>query len=361
MLDSLQTIVDRYEELNLLLSDPTVLSDQDRYRRLIQEHSSLLPLVNAFEDYRQLTAAASEHRDLLYTSDDHEFRELVREELTSIETRLEARERELRNLLTPKDPNDDRNVIMEIRAGAGGEEAALFAAVLYRMYSQYAENQGWRTELVDMNETEIGGFREIVFMIEGQGAFSRFKYESGVHRVQRVPVTESGGRIHTSTVTVAVLPEAQAVDIEINPNDLEIDTYRASGAGGQHVNKTDSAIRITHKPTGIVVTCQDQRSQYKNKDRAMVVLRSRILEREQSRQSGEIASNRRSQVGTGDRSERIRTYNYQQGRVTDHRIGLTLYRLETILNGDIDELLNALVTADRANALGKGDGSDTGD
>lgn len=358
MLDRLQTVIDRYEELTLLLSDPTVLADQDRYRKLIQEHAALMPLVQACEEYRALTAAAAEHREMLHAADEREFRELVREELVSIESRLEAKENELRELLTPRDPNDERSVVMEIRAGAGGEEAALFAAVLYRMYTQYAESRGWRTELVDVNETEIGGFREIVFLIEGRGAFSRFKYESGVHRVQRVPVTESGGRIHTSTVTVAVLPEAQNVDIEINPNDLEIDTYRASGAGGQHVNKTDSAIRITHKPTGIVVTCQDQRSQYKNKDRAMAVLRSKLLEREQSRQSGEIASNRRSQVGTGDRSERIRTYNYQQGRVTDHRIGLTLYRLETILDGDIDELLNALVTADRADALGKGDGGD---
>jgi len=358
MLDRLQTVIDRYEELTLLLSDPTVLADQDRYRKLIQEHAALMPLVQACEEFRALTEAAAEHREMLHAADEREFRELVREELVSIEARLEAKENELRELLTPRDPNDERSVVMEIRAGAGGEEAALFAAVLYRMYTQYAEGRGWRTELVDVNETEIGGFREIVFLIEGRGAFSRFKYESGVHRVQRVPVTESGGRIHTSTVTVAVLPEAQNVDIEINPNDLEIDTYRASGAGGQHVNKTDSAIRITHKPTGIVVTCQDQRSQYKNKDRAMAVLRSKLLEREQSRQSGEIASNRRSQVGTGDRSERIRTYNYQQGRVTDHRIGLTLYRLETILDGDIDELLNALVTADRADALGKGDGGD---
>lgn len=361
MLESLQSVIDRYEELNLLLSEPKIMSDQDRYRRLIQEHATLLPLVSACEEIRELNRSAKEHRELLHTADDHEFRELVREELNLIEQQLEEKEQLLRELLTPRDPNDDRNVIIEIRAGAGGEEAALFAAVLFRMYTQYAENNGWRTELVDMNETEIGGFREIVFMIEGQGAYSRFKYESGVHRVQRVPVTESGGRIHTSTVTVAVLAEAQAVDVEINPSDLEIDTYRASGAGGQHVNKTDSAIRITHKPTGIVVTCQDQRSQYKNKDRAMAVLRSRILEREQNRQHGEIATTRRNQVGTGDRSERIRTYNYQQGRVTDHRIGLTLYRLESILNGDLAELLNALVTADRANALGKGDGNDAND
>ncbi len=358
MLEQLQTIIDRYEELNLLLSDPHVIQDQERYRRLIQEHASLQPIFDAIELYRQLSDEASSHREMMRSADDRDFKELVREELVLIEQRLEECQTNLRELIRPRDPNDDRNVIMEIRAGAGGEEAALFAAVLYRMYAQYAEARGWRIELVDMNETEIGGFREIIFMIEGRGAFSRFKYESGVHRVQRVPVTESGGRIHTSTVTVAVLPEAESVDVDINPNDLEIDTYRASGAGGQHVNKTDSAIRITHRPTGIVVTCQDQRSQYKNKDKAMAVLRSKLLEREQSRLTGEIASNRKSQVGTGDRSERIRTYNYQQNRVTDHRIGLSLYRLETILNGDIEELLNALVTADRADALGKGDGGD---
>lgn len=361
MLERLQSVLDRYEELNLLLSDPKVLSDQDRYRQLIQEHATLQPLVESCEKYRALQEDVREHRELLRATSDYEFRELVREELGSLENRLEQAEQELREALTPRDPNDERNVIVEIRAGAGGEEAALFAAVLYRMYQAYAEAKGWRTEIVDVNETEIGGFKEIVFMIKGSGAFSRFKYESGVHRVQRVPVTESGGRIHTSTVTVAVLPEAQAVDVEINPNDLQIDTFRASGAGGQHVNRTDSAIRITHKPTGLVVTCQDQRSQYKNKDSAMAVLRARLLEREQSRQHGEIASARRSQVGTGDRSERIRTYNYQQGRVTDHRIGLTLYKLEAVLNGDLEELINALTTADRADALGRGEGSEGND
>ena len=354
MLDRLQTVIDRYEELTLLLSDPTVLADQDRYRKLIQEHAALMPLVQACEEYRALSTAAAEHREMLHAADEREFRELVREELVSIETRLEAKENELRELLTPRDPNDERSVVMEIRAGAGGEEAALFAAVLYRMYTQYAESRGWRTELVDVNETEIGGFREIVFLIEGRGAFSRFKYESGVHRVQRVPVTESGGRIHTSTVTVAVLPEAQNVDIEINPNDLEIDTFRASGAGGQHVNRTDSAIRITHKPTGLVVICQDQRSQYKNKDQAMAVLKARLLAREQNRQEGSIAEDRRSQVGTGDRSERIRTYNYHQGRVSDHRIGLTLYRLDAVLEGDLDEFIQALMTASKSDQLQSG-------
>lgn len=361
MLETLQTVLDRYDELNLMLSDQKVLSDQERYRQLIQEHAALQPLVDLCEKYRALLEGVREHRELLHASGDHEFRELVREELSSLENQLAQAESDLHEALAPHDPNDDRNVILEIRAGAGGEEAALFAAVLYRMYQAYAEAKGWRTEIVDMNETEIGGFKEIIFMIKGQAAFSRFKYESGVHRVQRVPATESGGRIHTSTVTVAVLPEAEAVDVEINPNDLQIDTFRASGAGGQHVNRTDSAIRITHKPSGLVVTCQDQRSQYKNKDSAMAVLRSRLLARERSRQHGEIASARRSQVGTGDRSERIRTYNYQQGRVTDHRIGLTLYKLEAVLNGDLDDLINALATADRADALGKGEGGDSND
>ncbi|MGI6298622.1 MAG: peptide chain release factor 1 [Saccharofermentanales bacterium] len=361
MLEKLQSVLDRYEELNLLLADPAVLADQERYRQLIQEHSALQPLVTACENYRALQQQVQENRDLFYASSDHEFRELVREELTELETKLETAESVLRDALTPQDPNDSRNVIVEIRAGAGGEEAALFAAVLYRMYQSYAEGRGWETEIVDLSETGIGGFKEIVFMIRGNGAYSRLKYESGVHRVQRVPVTESGGRIHTSTVTVAVLPEAKAVEIEINPNDLQIDTYRASGAGGQHVNKTDSAIRITHRPSGLVVTSQDQRSQYKNKESAMAVLRSRLYEQEQSRQHGAIASERRSQVGTGDRSERIRTYNYQQGRISDHRIGLTLYKLEAVLNGDLDELIDALITADRAETLGRGEGNDEHD
>ncbi len=357
MLEKLQTVLDRYEELNLLLADPVVLADQERYLQLTQEHSALQPLVAACENYRSLQQQVQENRDLFYASTDHEFRELVREELAELENRLESAENTLREALIPQDPNDSRNVIIEIRAGAGGDEAGLFAAVLYRMYQTYAEGRGWQTEIIDLNETGIGGFKEIVFMIRGNGAFSRFKYESGVHRVQRVPVTESGGRIHTSTVTVAVLPEAKAVEIDINPADLQIDTYRASGAGGQHVNKTDSAIRITHRPSGIVVTSQDQRSQHKNKESAMAVLRSRLLEQEQSLQHGAIASERRSQVGTGDRSERIRTYNYQQGRITDHRIGLTLYKLEAVLNGDLDELIDALITADRAETLGQGEGS----
>ncbi len=354
MLEQLTAVADRYEELNLLLADPAVLADQARYRKLVQEHAGLAPLV---EDYRALCAvrqAIEEHRSLLCQTDDRDFRELIREELSDLEDTQVRLTASLQEQIRPRDPNDQRNVIVEIRAGAGGEEAALFAAVLYRMYSAYADRQGWRTELIDCNGTELGGFKEIVFMIVGQGAFSQLKFESGVHRVQRVPVTESGGRIHTSTVTVAVLPEADDVEVNINPNDLQIDTFRASGAGGQHVNRTDSAIRITHRPTGLVVTCQDQRSQYKNKDQAMAVLKARLLEIEQNRQSGAIASERKIQVGTGDRSERIRTYNYHQGRVTDHRIGLTLYQLESILAGQIDDIIRALQTAARTDSLGQG-------
>lgn len=355
MLEKMKAVENRYEELNLLLAEPTVLSNQDRYRKLSQEHAELVPLVADYRELLELDASIQEHRDLFYQTEDREFKELVRQELSELESRQALLTSRLQEALSPRDPNDSRNVIFEIRAGAGGEEAALFAAVLFRMYSAYAERQGWRTELVDMSETELGGCKEVVFMIEGRGAFSRLKFESGVHRVQRVPVTESGGRIHTSTVTVAVLPEADDVEVNINPNDLQIDTFRASGAGGQHVNRTDSAIRITHKPSGLVVTCQDQRSQYKNKDSAMAVLKSRLFELERSKQAGAIATDRRSQVGTGDRSERIRTYNYHQGRVTDHRIGLTLYRLDTVLAGDLDDLINPLLTADRTSQLSQTD------
>ena len=360
MLDKLSAVENRFDELNLLLSDPAVFADQDRYRRLLKEHAELSSLVENIKALRQTQEAIEEHRQLLTQSDDREFRELVRDELSDLEARAIQLEADLQEQLLPKDPNDDRNVIMEIRAGAGGEEAALFAGVLFRMYGAYADSQGWKTELIDASETEIGGFKEVVFMIEGRGAYSQLKFESGVHRVQRVPVTESGGRIHTSTVTVAVLPEAEDVEVNINPNDLQIDTYRASGAGGQHVNRTDSAVRITHKPTGLVVTCQDQRSQYKNKDRAMAVLKSRLLEMSQAAHSGAIASERKNQVGTGDRSERIRTYNYHQGRVTDHRIGLTLYRLEDILLGDLGEIIRALQAAARANNLGQAAEDDAG-
>jgi peptide chain release factor 1 len=354
MYEKLKELESRLDELNLLLADPAVLANQDRYRRLAQEHADLTPIVMDYQRWQTLGASIEEHQQLLIDSNDREFRELVRDELTMLMEQHLAIEQRLQDAMTPKDPNDRRNVVMEIRAGAGGEEAALFAAVLFRMYSLYADRRGWSVQLVDAHETEIGGFKEVVFLVEGFGAYSRLRFESGVHRVQRVPVTESGGRIHTSTVTVAVLPEAEDVEVSINPNDLEIDTFRASGAGGQHVNRTDSAIRITHRPSGLVVTCQDQRSQYKNKDQAMAVLKARLLAREQNRQDGNIAEDRRSQVGTGDRSERIRTYNYHQGRVSDHRIGLTLYRLDAVLEGDLDEFIQTLMTAAKSNQLQSG-------
>jgi len=355
MLDKMPAVESRYEELNLLLADPSVLANSERYRKLAQEHADLDPLVRDYRELLSLDNDLREHRELLSQTEEQEFRELVREEINSLEKRQQLLTARLQEAMSPRDPNDKRNVIFEIRAGAGGEEAALFAAVLYRMYVAYAERQGWNCELIDLNETELGGYKEVVFLIEGSGAFSRLKFESGVHRVQRVPVTESGGRIHTSTVTAAVLPEAEDVEVSINPNDLIIDTFRASGAGGQHVNRTDSAIRITHRPSGLVVTCQDQRSQYKNKDSAMAVLKARLLELEKTRQAGAIATDRRSQVGTGDRSERIRTYNYHQGRVTDHRIGLTLYHLENILAGDLDEIILPLQTAAKTDQLSRGE------
>ncbi|MHB1485092.1 MAG: peptide chain release factor 1 [Saccharofermentanales bacterium] len=351
MLDKLKSLENRYDELTQEMSDPYVIAS-DRYMKIVKEHSDLEPIVIDYREYIRLKKELEENKVIFSSSDDQEFRDFVREEIMMQEKRFAELEDDLREMIAPKDPHDNRSVVMEIRAGTGGEEAALFAAVLYRMYSNYAQSRGWVTEFIDANETELGGFKEITFSIEGKGAFSRLKYERGVHRVQRVPTTESGGRIHTSTVTVAVLPEVDDVEVVINPGDIEIDTYRASGAGGQHINTTDSAIRITHKPTGIVVTCQDQRSQYKNKDKAMSVLKTRIYEFEQEKRSGEIASDRKSQVGTGDRSERIRTYNYHQGRVSEHRIGLTLYKIDEILQGDLDEIINALVAADRANTLG---------
>jgi len=341
----LDATISRYEELNTMLADTEIMSDQSRYLTLVQEHAALTDLVADIRRSRKLRQEIEENRILLTESEDAEFRELVRDDINQSEAELEQIEARIESTIAPSDPNDQKNVIMEIRAGAGGDEAALFAASLFDMYTSYAEKAGWHYEIINNNETGIGGFKEVVFQIEGKGAFSRFKYESGVHRVQRVPITESGGRIHTSTVTVAVLPEAEEVDFEIDPADLQIDTYRASGAGGQHVNKTSSAIRITHLPTGVVVTCQDQRSQHKNRDKAMRHLRSLLLEEERSRQAADIASERRDQVGTGDRSERIRTYNFPQGRVTDHRINLTLYKLESILSGDLDELITALNAA----------------
>lgn len=352
MLEKLSTIEDKFEEIARHLCDPDVVSDMESYTALLREHKKMEPVVETFREYKTALRDAQEaHAISEDGSQDRELRELARMEYEEAEEKTARWEEELKVLLLPADPNDDKNVIIEIRGGAGGEEAALFAGVLYRMYSMYAEKRGFRSELLSANETQLGGYKEISFMIEGDGAYSRFKFESGVHRVQRVPETESQGRIHTSTVTVAVLPEAQEVDVQIDPADLQIDTYRSSGAGGQHVNKTESAIRITHLPTGTVVECQDERSQHKNKEKAMKILRSHLYEREMERRNSEIAGERRAQVGTGDRSERIRTYNYPQTRVTDHRIGLTLYKLDAILNGDLDELIDALITADTAERL----------
>ncbi len=352
MLNKLKAVEERYNEIGEELMKPEVVSDNNAYKKLMQEHKHLTPIVEKYREYVAAETAANEAKELLDAGGlDKDFKELAEEELKESKAKMETTTEELKVLLLPRDPNDDRNVIIEIRGGAGGEEAALFAAALMRMYTMYAETRRWKTEIMNINATELGGIKEVSFMIEGDGAYSRFKYESGVHRVQRVPETETSGRIHTSTVTVAVLPEAEEVEFEINPADLQIDTYRSGGAGGQHVNKTESAIRITHIPTGVVVECQDERSQHKNKDKAMKVLRSRLYEAKMQEQTDAIASDRKAQVGTGDRSERIRTYNYPQGRVTDHRIGLTLYKIEQILNGDLDEVIDAIITYYRAEML----------
>lgn len=352
MFEKINALDLRYQELSRRICEPSVINDSNLYTNLMKEYSSLEPIVLKYREYKKAQDDEKEASELLAGGGlEKDFRTMVEEELNDARLRIESISEELKILLLPKDPNDDRNVIVEIRGGAGGEEAALFAGVLYRMYSMYSVKRGYKTEIINMNETELGGYKEISFMITGEGAYSRLKYESGVHRVQRVPETETQGRVHTSTVTVAVLPEADDVEVDINPNDLQIDTFRSSGAGGQHINKTSSAIRITHIPTGMVVECQDERSQYKNKDKALKVLKSRLLRIEQEKQHNEVAEERRSQVGTGDRSERIRTYNYPQGRVTDHRIGLTLYKIDDILNGNIDEIIDALITADRTEQL----------
>ena len=352
MFDKLIEVKRRYEEINQLLMDPTVINDNVRYRNLMKEYSSLTPLIEKFDQYTEAKENFEEAKMMLDEGGlDAEFKELVQMQYEENKELVEVYSQELKILLLPKDENDDRNVIIEIRGGAGGEEAALFAYNLYRMYNMYADKQGWKTEILSLNETEIGGFKEVSFSVEGDSVYSRFKFESGVHRVQRVPDTETQGRIHTSTVTVAVMLEVDDVEIDINESDLKIDTFRSSGAGGQHVNKTSSAIRVTHLPTGLVVECQDERSQHKNKDKALKVLRSRLYDIEKQKQEAEVARDRKNQVGTGDRSERIRTYNYPQGRLTDHRIGLTLYRLEQVLNGDLDEVIDALVTADQAEKL----------
>lgn len=352
MFDKLQGIEDKLEKINSSLCDPEVVSNQEEYKKLMREAKTLTPIVEKFREYKKAISDLTEAKEMLADSSlDKEFRDMASEEAAEAQKKTEELKEELKVLLLPKDPNDYKNVIVEIRGGAGGEEAALFAGSLFRMYSMYAERKGWKTEIMNENPTELGGYKEISFMIEGEGAYSRLKFESGVHRVQRVPETESQGRVHTSTVTVAVLPEAEEVEFTLDPADLQIDVFRSSGAGGQKVNKTSSAIRVTYLPTGMVVECQDERSQYKNKDKALKVLRSRLLEEKTAKQNAEIAGERRSQVGTGDRSERIRTYNFPQGRVSDHRIGLTLYKIEAIMNGDLDEIIDALVTADTAEKL----------
>lgn len=351
MFASLEAAENRFEELEQKLTDPEVLGDAERYKSAVIEHSSLAETVQAYREYKRVKADLEEAKEILEQSQDPDFRALAQSEFETAREALGRLELQLKELLMPKDPNDEKNVIMEIRAGTGGEEAALFAAVLFRMYTKYAERKGWTVSVMDASETEIGGYKEIVFTVEGRGAYSRLKFESGVHRVQRVPTTESGGRIHTSAATVAVLPEADDVAIELNMNEVDVDTYRSGGAGGQHINKTESAIRLTHRPTGIVVTCQDQRSQLKNKEKAIRVLKARLVALYGGMRQNEIAEERRSQVGTGDRSERIRTYNYPQSRITDHRIDLTLYRLGDFLEGDLDGVIDALVTSDRAKRL----------
>ena len=352
MFDKLAAVEERYEDINLKLTDPAVISDNEKYKGYMKEYKTLTPIVEKYREYRKAKGSFEEARELLDEGGlDRDFREIVEEQYKESQADMETIGEELKILLLPRDPNDDKNVIVEIRGGAGGEEAALFANSLFRMYSMYAESQRWKVEVLNSNETELGGMKEVSFLITGEGAYSRLKFESGVHRVQRVPETETQGRIHTSTVTVAVLPEAEEVEVEINPSDLQIDVFRASGAGGQHVNKTESAIRITHLPTGTVVECQDERSQFKNKEKAMRILRSRIYEKKQKEADEKLASERKLQVGTGDRAERIRTYNYPQSRVSDHRIGLTLYKLDAILNGALDELIEALLTFEQAEKL----------
>ncbi len=348
MKDKLETLAARYDEIQVRLSQPETLSDMDTWRRLMKEHADMEELMTAYGRYKTVLENVEQAKEML---EDPDLRDMAKEELSELEPEQEALERELQLLLLPKDPNDDRNVIVEIRAGTGGEEAALFASELARMYTHYADARGWKTEELDANLTELGGVKELSMMISGKGAYSRLKYESGAHRVQRVPETESGGRIHTSAATVAVMPEVDDVEVEINPNDLRIDTYRAGGAGGQHVNRTDSAVRIVHIPTGIVVQCQNERSQIQNREQAMRMLRSKLWDKALQERADEVSAFRKSQVGSGDRSERIRTYNYPQGRVTDHRINLTLYKLPQFLNGDMDEMLDALIFADQTARL----------
>ena len=352
MLDKLQSAEKRLEEINESLSDIEVINDQSKYKALMKEHKQLTPIVEKYREYKKAKNELEEAEEILNEGGlDKDFKEMAQQQLTAAKADVEKFEEELKILLLPKDPDDDRNVIIEIRGGAGGDEAALFANSLFRMYSLYAQSKNWKTEVINANPTELGGYKEISFLVEGDGAYAKLKYESGVHRVQRVPETEAQGRIHTSTITVAVLPEMEEVDVEINPADLEIQTFRSSGAGGQHINKTESAIRIIHHPSGTIVECQEERSQIKNKEKAMKMLYSKLYETKLNEQTDKIAAERRIQVGTGDRSERIRTYNFPQSRVTDHRIGLTLYKLEAFMNGDCDEIFDALAIADQTAKL----------
>jgi len=351
MFDRLNELETKYANLSQAVSDPAIIADTNKWRAYMKEHSELSPIIEAYREYQRLQNGLEEAKVLLAEESDNELRQLAKDEIKENQDALEGVISNLKLLLLPKDPNDEKNVIIEIRGGAGGDEAALFANSLFRMYTHYAEGRRWKTEIMSANENELGGFKEITFLVQGKGAFSRLKYESGVHRVQRIPVTESGGRIHTSTVTVAVLPEAQDVDINLDMSDVRVDIYRSSGNGGQSVNTTDSAVRVTHIPTGIVAACQDEKSQLKNKDKALKILRARLYDLELERQNSQVSAERRSQIGTGDRSERIRTYNYPQSRVTDHRVGLTLHKLDAVLNGDLDEILDTCITQDQAKKL----------
>lgn len=352
MFDKIEFVEEKYKELNQKISDPEVINNQSLWQKLMKEHAEIEPVVMKYREYKTVKSQLEGAKEILESSNDEEMRELAKMELSELEESLEAVSEELRVLLLPKDPNDDKNVIVEIRAGAGGDEAALFAGVLFRMYSMYASSKRWKVELMSSNDTGVGGYKEVVFMIIGKGAYSRLKFESGVHRVQRVPETESAGRIHTSTATVAVLPEVEEVgEVELNLNDVRVDVFRSSGNGGQSVNTTDSAVRLTHVPTGIVISMQDEKSQLKNKEKAFKILRAKLYDIELEKAQKEVARERKSQVGTGDRSERIRTYNYPQGRITDHRIGVTLYKLDAFLNGDLDEMVDALITTDQTEKM----------
>ena len=351
MFDKLQELEDKYITLTDRINAPETIADQNLWRNLMKEHSDITPIIETFREHKKAKQEIADGKEMLEDNIDDDFRLLVKDEIKENLAKLEELEEKLKVLLLPKDPNDDKNVIIEIRGGAGGDEAALFAGALFRMYSRYAERSRFKTEILSLNESDLGGIKEISFLVNGKGAYSRLKYESGVHRVQRIPETESGGRIHTSTVTVAVLPEAEEVDVELDLNDVRVDVFRSSGNGGQSVNTTDSAVRVTHTPTGIVVSCQDEKSQLKNKDKALKILRARLYDLELEKQTKELAEERKSQVGRGNRNERIRTYNFPQGRLTDHRIGLTLYKLDAIIDGDLDEVMDALITTDQAEKL----------